>query len=175
VTERKLPATDRTRGSGWSMAEWFMGIVGGIALFLGFFVMLGPEDEFIGLGGDLSWRVGDISAAWMFGLLIIGAAMVAGMVAMIVAGRNRVRIMSTQLETLLLHTGVFMIVNAFVWAQDYALGDGLNYAYWLTIPWGIALIGHAVAYFVRGRRHATIAPFETMLKKEAERAQSQGN
>ncbi len=38
------------------------GIVGGIAAFLGLFILFGPEDEYVGLGGDFSWRVGDISS-----------------------------------------------------------------------------------------------------------------
>lgn len=39
-----------------------------------------------------------------------------------------------------------MLVNAFVWVQDIALGDGVNYAWWITIPWGIALAAHAITY-----------------------------
>jgi hypothetical protein len=97
--------------------------------------------------------------------------MIAGLVAMVIAGRDRIRIASSPLDDLLLHTGIFTVVNAFVWAQDYALGDGLNYALWITIPWAVGLIGHAIAYVVHLRRHATIAPFESMLRQEAERSE----
>ena len=38
------------------------------------------------------------------------------------------------------------IVNAFLWLQDLATGGGLEYAYWTTIPWGIGLLAHAIAY-----------------------------
>jgi hypothetical protein len=42
---------------------------------------------------------------------------------------------------------VFPPVNAFVWIQDFAIGGGLDYAYWVTIPWAIGLAIHAAIYF----------------------------
>ena len=45
-----------------------------------------------------------------------------------------------------MHGTAFAIVNAFLWLQDIVAGGGLEYAYWPTIPWGIGLIAHALAY-----------------------------
>jgi hypothetical protein len=50
------------------------------------------------------------------------------------------------------HTGLFVVVNAFLWAQDIVAGGGLEYAYWVTIPWGVGLISHGVAYMLGARR-----------------------
>ena len=59
--------------TGWRSAlEWVLGIVGGIAVFLGVFVLLAAEDQSVGIGGDLSWRVGDITPGWGIGLVIGG-------------------------------------------------------------------------------------------------------
>ncbi len=35
--------------------------------FLGVFILVADEDQYVGIGGDLSWRVGDISSAWATG------------------------------------------------------------------------------------------------------------
>ena len=135
------------KGGGWIFTEWLFGIVGGIAAFLGLFVMFGPEDEYVGLGGDLSWRVGDISDAWMYSLLIGGFALLVIAIAMAIAGRTRPSADSTPLGDLVLHAGIFTVVNAFVWIQDFAIGGGLDYALWVTIPWAVGLAIHAGAYF----------------------------
>jgi hypothetical protein len=50
-----------------------------------------------------------------------------------------------------LHATIFLVVNAFLWVQDIALGDGLNYAYWVTIPWAIGLGAHAFACYAGQR------------------------
>ena len=47
---------------------------------------------------------------------------------------------------LMLHIAVFVIVNAFLWGIDIAGGDGVNWAYWVTISWGIGLAFHVAAY-----------------------------
>jgi hypothetical protein len=76
------------RGTGWSVVQWLLGIVGGIATFLGFFVAFGADTEYIGLGGDMSWRVGEVSDAWMYTLLLGGLVMLAGAFGMAIAGRS---------------------------------------------------------------------------------------
>lgn len=146
------------RGGGWSFTEWLFGIVGGIAAFLGLFIMFGPEDEYVGLGGDLSWRVGDISDVWMFSLLIGGVALFGAAVYMAIVGRSRPRVQSTPLGDLLFHAGVFTAVNAFVWAQDLAIGGGLDYALWVTIPWGIGLAIHTTMYFFGEKPAEAVTP-----------------
>jgi hypothetical protein len=134
--------------------EWLFGIVGGIAVFLGIFILAAGEDQYVGIGGDLSWRVGDISSAWAYGLLIGGGALFLIALGMFIAASRSERAVRTSnraLSDLLMHVGVFVVVNAFIWIQDIALGEGLDYAYWVTIPWGLGLAAHATTYyFTRG-------------------------
>lgn len=143
---------------------WLTGIMGGVAAFLGLFILFGPEDESVGLGGDLSWRVGDISNAWMYGLLIGGAVFLAGAVAMAVAGRKRMPVASSPLTDLLLHAGIFIAVNALVWIQDLAIGGGIDYALYMTIPWGIGLLIHGTVYALSRNRATPV-----LIEKEKER------
>jgi len=49
---------------------------------------------------------------------------------------------------LLTHIAVFVLVNGILWIQDILAGGGLDYAYWVTIPWGLGLMAHATAYLV---------------------------
>ena len=51
---------------------------------------------------------------------------------------------------LLWHLAVFVIVNGFLWALDLLKGDGLNWAYLVTIMWGIGLAFHIAAYWLDG-------------------------
>lgn len=130
------------------VSEWVLGIVGAVAAFLGFFVLVGGEDQYVGLGGEASWRVGDIAPAWGYSLLAGGLALV--VVAVLLAtrdrriGRTRGGAARSSRADLLVHATVFTLVNAFLWIQDIAAGDGLNYAYWVTIPWAFGLAMHAV-------------------------------
>lgn len=145
-------------GPGWHFAEWLLGIVGGIAVFLGVFTLFASDDSSIGLGGDWSWEVGEISTSVTYGLLIGGGILLIVAVAMIAMGRQRVRPAETgdrALTDLLVHAGIFLVVNAFIWAQDIAIGGGLDYAYWITIPWGIGLTVHAVTVIQSRRRSET--------------------
>ncbi len=158
---------ERTRGSGWKAGEWLLGTIGAVAAFLGFFILLGSENEYVGLGGDLSWRVGDISSAWMWGLLIGGVVLLAGWVFMLIAGRARTPVASTPGVDLLWHAVVFTVVNVSVWFQDFALGTGLDYAYLMTIPWGIGLAIHAYTYFAGTGKVET--PPESVEGRELQR------
>lgn len=57
------------------------------------------------------------------------------------------------LTGLLWHAGTFLIINAFLWILDIAVGvPGLDWAFWVTIVWGVALAFHALAYLVEGRQ-----------------------
>lgn len=130
------------------VSEWVLGIVGAIAAFLGLFILLGGEDQYVGLGGEASWRVGDIASAWGYGLLAGGLAFV--LVGVLLATRDHrlggTRSAGTRSSRadLLVHATVFTLVNAFLWIQDIAAGNGLDYAYWVTVPWAIGLAVHAV-------------------------------
>ncbi len=95
MTIHKTPET-RSRDvypparAGWrSNVGWAMGIIGAIAVFLGLFISFAGEDQYVGLGGALSWRVGEISSAWAYGFLIGGAALIVGTIGLILQGRNR--------------------------------------------------------------------------------------
>jgi hypothetical protein len=136
-------------GPGWHFSEWLLGILGGIGVFLGLFTLFAGDSSSIGLGGDWTWQVGEISTAAKYIMLIAGGLLVLLAALMGVLGRHRVRPaarMDTELSNLVWHAGVFVVVNAFIWLQDIALGGGLDYAYWVTIPWGIGLVTHAIAY-----------------------------
>ena len=52
---------------------------------------------------------------------------------------------------LMWHIATFVIVNGMMWALDIAKGDGLNWAFWLTIFWGVGLAFHVAAYFLDER------------------------
>lgn len=136
--------------------EWVLGIVGSIVAFLGLFVLFAGEDSYIGLGGSLMWQVGDIAPAWGYGMLIGGVVLLAGTGALLLWERRHPREYSPQSERtgLITHIVAFVLVNALLWMQDVAMGGGLKYAYWVTIPWGIGLIVHVIVYF-SGGRHAT--------------------
>jgi uncharacterized membrane protein YhaH (DUF805 family) len=57
------------------------------------------------------------------------------------------------LTGLLWHLGTFLIINAFFWVLDLVVGQaGLQWAYWITLFWGLALAFHVLAWLVTGRR-----------------------
>jgi hypothetical protein len=48
---------------------------------------------------------------------------------------------ATAYTALLWHVGVFVVINAFFWILDLSTGaEGLQWAYWITIFWGLALV-----------------------------------
>jgi len=54
---------------------------------------------------------------------------------------------------LMWHVGVFVVINAFFWTLDLVVGQaGLQWAYWITLFWGVALAFHIVAYLIDGRQ-----------------------
>jgi hypothetical protein len=125
-----------------------------IALAVGVVILVAGDDEYVGLGGDVSWRVGDLSPWWGYGLLAAGVAFLLATLALVRrdrahAGETSVRSGTTDL---LIHAGVFVLVNGLLWTQDILLGNGLNYAYWATIPWAVGLAFHAYAALAERRR-----------------------
>jgi len=134
--------------------DWVLGIVGAIAAFLGLFILFGSESQSLGLGGDLTWQVGEISSAWGYGLAIGGGVLLVLTLASVLWERRHPREHRPESEFagLMWHIGIFVVVNAFLWIQDIAAGGGLEYAYWVTIPWGIGLISHVSVYMVTSRR-----------------------
>ena len=53
-----------------------------------------------------------------------------------------------EIREFVLHLVVFAVVNTFIILQDLAVGDGLQWAYWVFIPWGFGIVAHAAAVFV---------------------------
>jgi hypothetical protein len=153
--KESLPSR-RTVSSSRSYGSWFLGIVGGIATFVGLFILFAGPDQSVGIGGQWSWRVGDISTAWGYGLLGGGLVLLLITGALVASARRfeatRSGIATTNVVNLLWHAGIFLVVNVFLWVQDFAVGGGLDYAYWVTIPWGVGLLIHAgVVYGKRGQ------------------------
>lgn len=72
-----------------STVEWVAGIIGAVALFLGLFITFAGENQSLGLGGDWSWEVGEISSAWQYGFLIGGAVLLLGVIGLVIQGRMR--------------------------------------------------------------------------------------
>ena len=70
------------------ITEWFLGILGVIAASMGVVLLTAGPDQFVGLGGSLLWRVGDIAPAWGYGLLIGGVISLVGAVVLRVTERR---------------------------------------------------------------------------------------
>lgn len=103
--ETREGESNRTPGSrDWRITEWLLGIVGGISAFLGLFILFAGDNQYVGLDGDLSWRVGDISPAWAYGLLIGGGLLLLITLGRVVFGpggsRGRARTQGTDLADL---------------------------------------------------------------------------
>ena len=58
---------------------------------------------------------------------------------------------AAELRDLLWHVAAYVVANAFLLAEDWLAGDGINWAYWVAIPWGAGLLFHAIA-IIMGRR-----------------------
>ncbi len=66
---------------------------------------------------------------------------------------QRSRYQARYLSDLIWHAGTFVIINSFFWILDLGLGQGgLQWSYWITGFWGLALAFHVLAYFVAGRQ-----------------------
>ena len=62
---------------------------------------------------------------------------------------ERARRRAKSYTSLLWHIGVFVVINGFFWLLDLVVSaEGIQWAYWITIFWGLALAFHIVAYFV---------------------------
>lgn len=60
------------------------------------------------------------------------------------------------LTGVLWHLATFIIINGFLWTIDILQGGGVNWAFWITITWGIGLAFHIAWYAidVSGRSRA---------------------
>lgn len=46
------------------------------------------------------------------------------------------------------HAAAFLVVNIFLWALDYVTTGGIQWAYWVTIGWGVGLAFHIASYLI---------------------------
>ena len=61
---------------------------------------------------------------------------------------SRARKRAESYTGLMWHLGTYVVVNVFMWFIDIQGGGGVQWAYWVTIPWGIGLAFHTLAYFI---------------------------
>ncbi len=67
------------------------------------------------------------------------------------------------------HVASFMILNGFLWFLDLGLGQGgADWAFWITIFWGIGLAFHIAYYFI-GDDGPGNRRYERFLTEEQER------
>lgn len=147
------------RATGYRVSEWVLGILGAIAAFVGTFILVGGEDQSVGLGGEMSWQVGEINPAWGYGLLLGGGVALLAGLGLALRDRHHpapLQDARTGWGDVIAHSIAFVLVNAFLWIQDIAIGGGVDYAYWVTIPWGIGLAAHIVS-ISRAERHRTLS------------------
>ncbi len=140
------------QGTSLRIGEWLLAVVGGTAAFLGAFILLAADTSTVsvGLGGEYSWTVAEIGNGWGYGLLAGGVVAVGAAWLLLRYDQHAgYRHEHTEAGTFAVHAIVFVLVNALLWAQDLAMGEGLNYAYWITIAWGVALAVHAYTAFTR--------------------------
>jgi hypothetical protein len=62
------------------------------------------------------------------------------------AGRSRKRV--NQLRSIYIHLAIYLVVNIGLFVLDLAQGNGLQWAQWVALGWGIGLAAHAVIVFV---------------------------
>lgn len=66
------------------------------------------------------------------------------------SAENRAARRSGALTGVLWHVVTFLIMNAFFWFIDLRQG-GVDWAYWISLFWGIALAFHAAWYLITER------------------------
>jgi Flp pilus assembly protein TadB len=66
------------------------------------------------------------------------------------------------LSGVLWHLATFLIINAFLWFID-SLQLGIEWAYWVSLTWGIAVAFHVAWYFIGERG---LSKYERSLDQE---------
>ena len=77
---------------------------------------------------------------------------------------DRARRRTSAYTGMLWHVATFGIINGFFWWLDIAGGSGVNWAYWITIFWGIALLFH-IAWYLIDVSHST-SRYQKFLQQE---------
>ena len=66
------------------------------------------------------------------------------------------------------HLAAFIVVNVFLWALDWIQGGGLQWAYFITLFWGIGLVFHIASYLIDDSGF-TASKYQQFLEEEKER------
>ena len=69
---------------------------------------------------------------------------------------------------LMWHVFAFVVVNGFLWGIDIVNGGGVDWAYWVTIAWGLGLVFH-VADYLFDRSGFQERRYQRLLAEERER------
>ncbi len=155
VTHPKPPTTQSASRPGLAVSllvsRWVLAIVGGISAFVGTFILVGGESQWIGIGGEMSWQVSEIDPLWGWGLLVAGVVCIVAAVIAFRATRG-ITVEESPGADLAVHAVVFLLVNAFLWIQNVLVSGTIDYALWVTVPWAIGLGVHLLAFLMnRGR------------------------
>ncbi|NQV06078.1 2TM domain-containing protein [bacterium] len=86
---------------------------------------------------------------------------------------ERARKRVDEFEGLVWHLVTFLIVNAFMWFIDINGGGGVEWAYWVTIPWGIGLLFHVAAYYIEQSGFRERKYMKALAQEQAKDARKQ--
>ncbi len=87
--DEQVQQTPEPARGGWqATVQTLLAIFGAIAVFLGLFILYGPEGQSLGFGGDWSWEVGEISEWWAYGFLAGGGVALLGTLTWVLLGRR---------------------------------------------------------------------------------------
>ena len=68
---------------------------------------------------------------------------------------------------LMWHVASYVIINLMMWALDWYQGGGINWAFWITIFWGVGLAFHVASYWIDETRQGS--RYERFLEDERKR------
>jgi hypothetical protein len=82
---------------------------------------------------------------------------------------HRARRRTEDVWAFFLHVGLFVAINGWIWMVDLTNGDGIEFAYWITIPWAILLVLHGLTVRAETRLFGETwreSRFEEYLERE---------
>jgi hypothetical protein len=65
---------------------------------------------------------------------------------------TRARERVEELKGFYIHLAIYVVINVGLYVIDFAQGDGLQWAYWVTIGWGIGILVHLVSLIIEQSR-----------------------
>ena len=89
TSDRGAPGAS-TAAIAWQKAvAWILGIAAAVAVFCGMMILFAGDDQYLGISGDVSWRIGDIAPAWGYALLIGGGVLLLAVLGWALLRRDR--------------------------------------------------------------------------------------